>query len=141
MEVELTTKLDEALKISRFASQLFDLSVIKNYDARPILRTNPDDILHLFVNLITNAIHAMEGKGTLTLGTMWAGDRIRVTISDTGSGIREEHLSKIFDPFFYDQTSRQGDRLGSPQRPSHRQEIPWNDFSGKQDRKRHDVYS
>ncbi len=80
-EVELGTKLDEALKIARYATALQDLHVVKEYAARPVIKANPDGILHVFVNILTNAIHAMNGKGTLTLAIEWADDKARVTIT------------------------------------------------------------
>lgn len=112
VNVELNHKLDEALKIARYATILQDLSVVKEYAAGPVVKANPEEILHCFVNLMTNAIQAMEGKGTLTLGTRCEDGLARVRISDTGSGIPEEDLAKIFEPFFTTKPAGQGTGLG-----------------------------
>ncbi len=80
--------------------------------AKPIVRANPDDLIHVFVNLMTNAIHAMEGRGTLTLATEWFDQTARVSISDTGCGIPKENLDRIFDPFFTTKPPGKGTGLG-----------------------------
>lgn len=54
-----------------------------------------------FLNLITNAIEAMEeDKGVLRISTKGSGDLIQVMFTDNGSGISEEHMDKIFEPYF-----------------------------------------
>lgn len=112
VDVELTTILDEALKIARFASLLQDLSLVKDYAAKPVIKANPDDLFHIFVNLMTNAIQAMQGKGTLTIGTQWHGELVKVTISDTGCGIPKEDLRKIFEAFYTTKPPGKGTGLG-----------------------------
>jgi signal transduction histidine kinase len=112
VNVELNAKLDEALKIARYCTILQDLAVVKEYASKPIVTADPDQMLHSFVNLMTNAIHAMDGKGTLTLGTSCLHGVARVTISDTGCGIPKEHLEKIFDPFFTTKAPGKGTGLG-----------------------------
>lgn len=111
-DVELTTTLDEALKIARYATMLQDLSVVKRYQAKPVVKAHPEDILHVFVNLITNAIHAMEGRGTLTLAAERRDGKASITFSDTGCGIPKDHLEKIFEPFFTTKEAGKGTGLG-----------------------------
>lgn len=54
-----------------------------------------------FLNLITNAIEAMEeDRGILRITTRSQGDLIQVIFADNGSGISEEHMDKIFEPYF-----------------------------------------
>jgi len=52
------------------------------------------------MNMVINASQAMREGGTLTITTGMDVDHLFIMISDTGSGIRPEHLQKIFDPFF-----------------------------------------
>jgi signal transduction histidine kinase len=66
----------------------------------------------VFVNLILNAIQAMENKGTISIRLAESVDKIIIEIEDTGPGISEDTLSKIFEPLF---TTRQvGTGLGLP---------------------------
>ncbi len=60
-----------------YASPLQDLTVVTDYQAKPSIRARPEDVLHVFVNVMTNAVHAMDGRGTLSIGTAWVGDKAR----------------------------------------------------------------
>jgi signal transduction histidine kinase len=64
------------------------------------------------VNLITNAVDAMQGRGRLSLLTTFIDDTIEVQISDTGYGIPARLLSKIFDPFMTTKEPGKGTGLG-----------------------------
>ena len=76
---------------------------------------------HVLLNLITNAVQAMAGGGTLTVRTAFheasatpPGEppQITVDIEDTGPGIPAEHLSKVFEPFYTTKSPGQGTGLG-----------------------------
>jgi len=110
--VNVNAKLDEALKIARYATILQDLSIIRNYDEQFEVLANPEELFQVFVNLMTNAIHAMEGKGTLTVSSWCENGVGKVAISDTGAGILTENLGKIFDPFFTTKAPGKGTGLG-----------------------------
>ncbi|TLY17387.1 MAG: GHKL domain-containing protein [Nitrospirae bacterium] len=112
VQVDLNRKLEEALKIARHAIVFQDLAVKKEYAPNAVIRARPDEVLHAFVNLIANAVQAMEGQGTLTLVTGYEAGRVSVTISDTGSGIPKDHLEKIFEPFFTTKAPGKGTGLG-----------------------------
>ncbi len=66
---------------------------------RPAL-VDPDRLSQAVLNLCLNALEAMPGGGTLTLGADMDGDRVRLRVEDTGTGIPAETLSHIFDPYF-----------------------------------------
>jgi two-component system, NtrC family, sensor kinase len=113
MLVSVNEKLDEALKISRYASNLHDIETIKQYQPDASVKGNPDELLHVFVNLITNAVHAMESAGgELTLQTMLVDGKVSVRISDTGSGIASDKIPEIFEPFFTTKAPGKGTGLG-----------------------------
>ena len=64
------------------------------------------------MNLLVNAAHAIEERGTITIRTDRQGDEVWVDIADTGKGIAPEHISKIFDPFFTTKPIGKGTGLG-----------------------------
>lgn len=111
--IDVHAKLDESLKIARYALLFQEVTVHRSYEAAwPEIRGNPDDVLHMFVNLITNAIQAMDGHGTLTLSTRNRDGQIEVTIADTGCGIAPEVRERIFDPFYTTKEPGKGTGLG-----------------------------
>lgn len=110
--VDVNAKLDDALKIARYAVAFHDVLVRKDYSPGAHVAGNPDELLHVFVNLITNAVQAMERGGTLTVGSSVADEGIRVRVSDTGCGIQPELLEQIFEPFFTTKPPGKGTGLG-----------------------------
>lgn len=111
--IAINAKLDEALKIARYAVALHDIEIRKSYQPDATVLGNPDELLHVFVNLITNAVQAMErGGGTLTLESAVIDGATRVRVSDTGCGIPPELLGQIFEPFFTTKPPGKGTGLG-----------------------------
>jgi len=110
--VDVNAKLDDALKIARYAVAFHDVLVRKDYSPGATVTGNPDELLHVFVNLITNAVQAMERGGTLTVGSSVAAEGIRIRVSDTGCGIQPELLEQIFEPFFTTKPPGKGTGLG-----------------------------
>jgi len=113
MLVPVNEKLDEALKIARYASSFHDIEMIKQYQPGAAVKGNPDELLHVFVNLITNAVHAMEYVGgTLTIETVLHDGQVDIRISDTGCGIASDKIPEIFEPFFTTKAPGKGTGLG-----------------------------
>jgi signal transduction histidine kinase len=110
--IAINIKLDEALKIARYAVALQDIEIRKSYQPNTTVKGNPDDLLHVFVNLITNAVQAMEQRGTLTLETATINSATTVRVSDTGCGIPPELHGRIFEPFFTTKPAGKGTGLG-----------------------------
>lgn len=110
--VDVNAKLDDALKIARYAVAFHDVTVKKSYSPGANVTGNPDELLHVFVNLITNAVQAMERGGTLTVGSSIVPEGVQVHVSDTGCGIPAELLEQIFEPFFTTKPPGKGTGLG-----------------------------
>jgi len=111
--VSVNGKLDEALKIARYASSFHDIEMIRQYQPDAAVKGNPDELLHVLVNLITNAVHAMEHSGgTLTIETTVHNGQVDIRISDTGSGIAPDKIPEIFEPFFTTKAPGKGTGLG-----------------------------
>ena len=79
-------------------------------DAVPNIRAGQGDLEQLFLNLAANARDAMPGGGMLSIQTELDGDKLAITIRDTGCGIPPEHISRIQEPFFT--TKHNGSGLG-----------------------------
>jgi len=76
----------------------------------PLTPIDPTQIQQILVNLIKNAMQAMTRNGTLTLQTGEGSDGVWVSIADTGGGIPQEQLNRIFEPFYT--TKKKGSGLG-----------------------------
>lgn len=77
------------------------------------LHANETQISQMLLNLLLNACHAMASTGgTLSISTSVEGHLLRIRVSDTGIGIRPEHMEKIFDPFFTTREAGKGTGLG-----------------------------
>jgi two-component system NtrC family sensor kinase len=70
----------------------------------PVIHGNAGRLQQVFLNLFLNAKDAMAGGGVLNVATL-NGDFVSVRVSDTGSGIAQEHIHRIYDPFFTTKTT------------------------------------
>ena len=78
-----------------------NIELTKKLDADlPEVDIDPDQIQQVWVNIIMNAVQAMPKGGKLTIGAKRRGKLLEVEISDTGCGIPQEAVDKIFDPLF-----------------------------------------
>jgi signal transduction histidine kinase len=89
----------------------------KQYDAAlPVVLGSEGRLSQVFLNLIINAIQAMQPgapqQHTLCVRTTREGERVRIDVSDTGHGIPPEVLPRIFDPFFTTKPAGSGTGLG-----------------------------
>ncbi|MBV8665395.1 MAG: PAS domain-containing protein [Burkholderiaceae bacterium] len=91
----------------------YKADVVKQYGDIPDIECLPSEINQVVMNMVVNAAHAMgNARGTITVKTALEGDYVVLEISDTGSGISKENLSRIFDPFFTTKPVGQGTGLG-----------------------------
>jgi len=72
--------------------------VERNFGDIPPIACYPGRLNQVFLNLFMNAGQAIEEKGTITITTFQRDNRVHIQITDTGAGISEELLGKIFDP-------------------------------------------
>ncbi len=85
---------------------------MKLHNNLPDIEMDSRQIEQVFCNIITNAVQAMADDGELTIETNLYSNHIVTSITDTGSGIAEENLEKIFEPLF--STKAKGTGLGLP---------------------------
>ena len=87
------------------------LNVKLKLDRRlPFAPLDPSQMQQVLVNLVKNAMQAMTKGGTLTLGTGEGSDGVWLSVSDTGGGIPQDQINRIFEPSFT--TKKKGSGLG-----------------------------
>jgi PAS domain S-box-containing protein len=88
------------------------IEVAKNYSSLKPIFCYPDELSQVWMNLISNAIHAMNNSGKLEISTYENSDYQIVSIQDNGYGIPKDMQNKIFEPFFTTKKSGEGSGLG-----------------------------
>jgi len=90
-----------------------NVAVVREYDpAIPPILTDRNQLVQVFVNLVKNAMDAMPGGGTLTVGSRRVQGRARFSVRDTGCGMTREQLQKVFMPFYTTKEPGKGTGLG-----------------------------
>ncbi len=108
---DLHKGLDSTLNVAMNEIK-YKADVKKEYGNIPEVECVASQLNQVFMNLLVNAAHAIEERGTITLRTGKQGDEVWVEVADTGKGIAQEHLNKIFDPFFTTKPVGKGTGLG-----------------------------
>jgi len=116
--INLHDTIEAAIKIIRNAITP-KLEIVKDYGELPEVKCFPRKISQVFMNILMNAVQAIEEEGMIKIVTRYlengrrAEDKIvEIVISDTGRGISGEDITKIFDPFFTTKSPEQGTGLG-----------------------------
>lgn len=109
---DINENIESTLKI---AAHLFKggIQLVKEFSPLPPVQAYPAQMNQVFLNLITNAVHAVDERtGRITIRTMQQGNNVVVKVIDNGKGIPPENLKKIFDPFFTTKPVGEGTGLG-----------------------------
>ncbi|MDT7043037.1 ATP-binding protein [Candidatus Nitronereus thalassa] len=109
-DVLVVDEIGKAWELVKESLNPSSITVNTAYQCNSAIRAQPEEIRQIFVNVLTNSVQAMEGKGSLSLSTHCSDELITISIQDSGPGIPKAHVSKIFDPFFT--TKRQGEGSG-----------------------------
>jgi signal transduction histidine kinase len=116
-EVDLPEILEESLSMVSENSQGGEIEILKEFpDGLPMAIGDHQQLRQVFANLLSNSLHAMNQKGTLSLRlrpiSKNGSSFIQVEVEDTGNGIDPENLHNIFNPFY--STKESGLGLGLP---------------------------
>jgi two-component system NtrC family sensor kinase len=111
-EVDINERIDAAIEIAILATYSDDIHLEKSFSSLPPIFAKSEEIQQIFLNLLTNAVQAMEGKGKLIISTQAQNGSVVANISDTGPGIPKKYLTKIYDPFFTTKEQGKGTGLG-----------------------------
>jgi PAS domain S-box-containing protein len=112
---QLNLLVDQSLSLIRDQKLFMNIEIKKDMsEDMMLICADKIQLSQVVVNLVINAIHAMDRKGSLTLRTYRdkSARKAFLEVSDTGCGIPTENLSKIFDPFFTTKQPGKGTGLG-----------------------------
>lgn len=111
----IVNNLKEAVEIVKMAKKARGVRfTVDVRDQIPLLALVPDQISQVFINMLLNSVDALEGRPDPHIDMVVERDDeyVRISISDNGIGISEEHLPKIGEPFFTTKPVGQGTGLG-----------------------------
>ena len=113
-EVSINELLQEMVSLSSQRAKYGNVSMRTDFEEGiPPIRVAQTELQQVFLNLINNALDAMEKRGgVLDIKTRRHGDEIIVEVTDNGPGIPKANLSRIFDPFFTTKPVGKGTGLG-----------------------------
>ncbi len=111
VEANIAEGIDTVLTL--YQNQLKpSIHVKKDIATLPLISCYPDDLNQVWINLIHNALQAMDYKGVLSIKGVLQEKYISISVTDTGKGIPSEIKSKIFEPFFTTKAVGEGSGLG-----------------------------
>jgi len=108
--IDIHSILDSTLELLKNSEHKSGISIKKDFEGEFFINADPEKMRQVFWNLGTNAFEAMENKGELTVSTKNSPANVSISFSDTGSGISQSNIDKIFYPFFT--TKESGTGLG-----------------------------
>lgn len=94
-EADINKELDLTLDLIRHETKN-RIEVIKKYGKIPMVKCFPNMLNQVFTNILINACQSIEGSGSITITTEYKKKKLIVKIKDTGKGIPQNELSKIF---------------------------------------------
>ena len=111
--VDVNSVIDEILLLHEKQLKENDIDIVTSYAGQlPRVNASKNQLRQVFLNMVANARDAMPDGGTLSVATSADRDHIIIEIKDEGTGIRDEHIGKIFDSFFTTKGEVKGVGLG-----------------------------
>jgi two-component system NtrC family sensor kinase len=111
--VDINSVLDEILLLHEKQLKENDINIAETYaEGLSLVNASKNQLRQVFLNMVANARDAMPDGGTLSVVTRGDTETVSVEVTDTGTGIKEEHLDKIFDSFFTTKGEIKGVGLG-----------------------------
>ena len=100
-EIQINDIMSEVLALAAVPLKDSNIKISKLYGDIPLIEGDANQLKQVFLNIINNAIFAMQGGGSIGVTTtMTDKDSVHIEIQDTGKGIPKEILQRIFEPFF-----------------------------------------
>jgi PAS domain S-box-containing protein len=113
LTIQITDIIKTALGIVKFDKRVKQVQFETKLDPDlPKINIVPDQVLQVFINILINALDAIEGNGRIDVKSYHDKENIYIEIIDNGCGMDKETISKIFDPFFSTKEVGKGTGLG-----------------------------
>jgi len=90
------------------------VQVVEEFGELPLVECNPSQLNQVFLNLINNAAQAIPGEGKVTVRSRMDRNRVRIDVTDTGTGIPDDVQPHIFDTYYTTKPAGEGTGLGLP---------------------------
>ena len=111
--VSIIDIVDKALELAAHSAELQNIEVVKELSpSLPNTMADFDQLLQVCTNLILNAVQAMPDGGKLNLRASTGDSFLKIAVQDTGCGISQENMRKLFTPFFTTKVKGKGVGLG-----------------------------
>jgi signal transduction histidine kinase len=113
--IHLNTLLENSLSLIRDQKLFMNIEIVKELsDEMMLVHADKNQLGQVIINLVMNAVDAMDLRGTLTFRTCRNKEekKVYLEVSDTGCGIPVENVSRVFDPFFTTKNLGKGTGLG-----------------------------
>lgn len=94
-EADINKELDLTLELIRHETKN-KIEIVKNYGALPMIKCYPNMLNQVFMNILINACQSVKKEGKITITTKFEDKNLIVKIRDTGQGIKQDQLDKIF---------------------------------------------
>lgn len=111
-KIDVNTVINNTLKLLQHMRRTYSFELELDLKASHAVRINEQELEQVLVNLMVNAIHALDGdKGKICVASRdWDGKGVVILIKDNGSGMNQDQISRVFNPFY--STKQQGEGTG-----------------------------
>ncbi|MCX5862075.1 MAG: ATP-binding protein [Deltaproteobacteria bacterium] len=111
--VDVNKLIENIINILERDAASRNIMIVRNLEENlPVLQGDPPLLRQVMLNLLVNASQALDSTGTITISTSSQDHFVNIVVEDTGCGIPEENLAKIFIPFFSTKPQGKGTGLG-----------------------------
>jgi len=109
---DITEPIESVLSLIENQLKKYNIRIVRKYEKTPMIEINSTGMQQVFLAMVTNARDAMLPRGgKLEICVKQVNENIEVSFSDTGKGIKEENLSRVFEPFYTTKGAIGGDTV------------------------------
>jgi len=111
--IQITDIIKTAVGIVKYDKRVKKVDFRTEFDVNmPLVKVVPDQLLQVFVNILINALDAIDGTGNVFVKTYHDDENVYISITDNGCGMDVDIIEKIFDPFYTTKEVGKGTGLG-----------------------------